>query len=296
MASLGAVGVLTTAGQLITPLTADLALPEQRGRAVATVVSGMLSGILLSRVVSGFIGDMFGWRTVLLLAAMIAASMAFLLWLRVPEEENRSRAAYGDLFRSIIRIVRSYTAVRATLVIGICAFAVFSMFWTGLTLLLSEAPFNYSLSQIGLAGIAGLAGAAAAKNAGRLHDTGLSYPAQGICLAVTLASLAAAGIGAHSILAVLATVVVLDGAIQSANFLNQLRLMSLVPNSRSSINSAFVTCNFLAGAVGSAFAGILWPMVGWSGIMLAAASLVVVALFVWTYSCKALANATASVS
>lgn len=295
LASLGAVGVFTTAGQLITPLTADLALPEQRGRAVATVVSGMLSGILLSRVLSGFIGDIFGWRAVLLLAAIIAAAMAVLLWLRIPEEDNRSRMAYGDLFSSIVRIVRSHTAVRATLVIGTCVFAVFSMFWTGLTFLLSEAPFNYSLSQIGLVGIAGLAGAVAAKNAGRLHDTGLSYPAQGICLAVTLASLAVAGIGAHSILAVLATAVFLDGAIQSINVLNQLRLMSVAPSSRSSINAAFVTCNFAGGAVGSAFAGFLWPVVGWTGIMIAAAMLVLVALFAWTWSRRAITTLMAPV-
>jgi predicted MFS family arabinose efflux permease len=43
--------------QLILPLAASLSAPEERGKVVGTIMSGLLVGILLSRTLSGFIGD-----------------------------------------------------------------------------------------------------------------------------------------------------------------------------------------------------------------------------------------------
>jgi predicted MFS family arabinose efflux permease len=47
--------------QLILPLAASLSAPEERGKVVGTIMSGLLVGILLSRTLSGFIGDTLGW-------------------------------------------------------------------------------------------------------------------------------------------------------------------------------------------------------------------------------------------
>jgi predicted MFS family arabinose efflux permease len=47
--------------QLILPL-ASLSAPEEQGKVVGTIMSGLLVGILLSRTLSGFIGDTLGWR------------------------------------------------------------------------------------------------------------------------------------------------------------------------------------------------------------------------------------------
>jgi predicted MFS family arabinose efflux permease len=171
--------------------------------------------------------------------------------------------------------------VRSTLLIGASVFAVFSMFWTGLTFLLSAAPFNYSLSQIGMVGLAGFAGAMAAKNAGKLHDRGLSVPATGWALALTLASLLMAGLGATSIAVIIVVVIVLDAAIQGVNVLNQTRLMTVDPAARSRMNSAFVVSNFIGGAIGSTLASWLWHSFGWTGLMTAAALLTCFALAVW---------------
>jgi predicted MFS family arabinose efflux permease len=51
-----AIGLAGIAMHLILPFAAKLAPPERRGHVVGTILSGLLLGILLARVVSGFVG------------------------------------------------------------------------------------------------------------------------------------------------------------------------------------------------------------------------------------------------
>lgn len=178
-------------------------------------------------------------------------------------------------------MIKAHRAVQVTLVISAAVFAVFTMFWTGLTFLLSAPPFSYSLTQIGLVGLAGLAGALAAQRAGRFHDHGWSVPATGGALLLVFASLLLAALGVHSIALILVAVVLIDVAIQTANVLNQTRVLAVDPAARSRLNAALVTNNFIGGAVGSALAGVLWTHGGWIAVTLVAALLIVVVLLVW---------------
>lgn len=275
------VGATTVGGQLLAPLAGDLARPEERGRVLGTISSGMLSGILLSRTLSGMLSDHLGWRAIFALAAMASLCMAVLLFLKLPKMAARGKQSYRTMFASMYALFRAHAAVSITLLTGALVFSVFTLFWTGLTFLLTAAPYHYSLTQIGAMGIAGLAGALMAKKAGKLHDAGLSSRATGLALFTLLASLLLAEFAPASILVIAVTVVLLDAAIQCINVLNQTRLLSLKPEARSRLNSMFVTTNFLAGAVGSALAGLLWPYGGWTTLMLFASILTVAALLIW---------------
>ncbi|MGY2896242.1 MFS transporter [Deinococcus sp. UYEF24] len=281
LASLAAVGLTTVTGQLLIPLAGDLARDDQRGSVVGTVVSGVLTGILASRTVSGLIGDALGWRAIYVFAAVITALMLVLLARALPVLPARPRVPYSQLLGSVFTAVRKYRAVQVTLLISSATFAVFTMFWTGLTFLLSAPPFSYSATGIGLVGLAGLAGAVGAQRAGQLHDRGWSVPATGAALALALAALGLAGVGARSIVAILAAVVLIDVAIQTVNVLNQTRLFAIDPAARSRLNTAFVTNNFIGGAVGSALAGLLWQRGGWSALIAGEAVLIIFALLVW---------------
>jgi len=57
-----AVGLLGSIGQDFVPIAAQLSPDEQRGRAVGTVTTGLLSGILLSRTLGGWVAESLGWR------------------------------------------------------------------------------------------------------------------------------------------------------------------------------------------------------------------------------------------
>lgn len=281
LVALALVGVTTVAGQLLIPLAGDLADPGERGRVVGTIASGVLTGILVSRTVSGLVADAFGWRTIYVVAAVAALVLAVMLRRVVPDLERRDHVRYPVLIASVFRTVAAHRTVRVTMVISATVFAVFTMFWTSLTFLLSAEPFGYSTSAIGLVGLAGLAGALAAQRVGRLHDRGLSVPVVGAALALVLVSLVVAGLGAHSIVVVLVAVVLLDVGVQATNVLNQTRLFAIDPAARSRLNTAFVTGNFIGGAVGSAVASALWDLGGWTAVTVGGAVLIGFALTVW---------------
>lgn len=147
--------------------------------------------------------------------------------------------------------------MRWTLFLGATAFGVFTMFWTALTFLLSAQPFSYSVSVIGLFGLIGLAGALAAQRAGVLHDRGWSLPATGWGWAAIVGSFVVAAFSARSVAGIIVAVVLLDIAVQGVNILNQTRLFAIAPEARSRLNTAFITCNFIGGAIGSAIASAL---------------------------------------
>lgn len=286
IASLVVLGVFSTGGQIIFPLAGDLAAPEERARVLATIASGLVSGILVSRALSGLLADLFGWRFVYGLAALVTFLMSVLLWLAVPEERRPHTLSYGQLLASLVSCVRDYPVVRLTLVFGMCSFGVFSLFWTGITFVLSAAPFHYSLSQIGLVGIAGLAGAMAAKNAGLLSEHGHATGAQGVALLFALAALALAGIFDTSIIAILIAVVVIDASLQTVSVLNQIRLMAVAPPLRSRMNSCYIAANFIGAAIGSALAGTLWTFASWPGIMIMGGLMILLSLLIWAVARK----------
>jgi predicted MFS family arabinose efflux permease len=276
-----AVGVSTVAGQLLTPLAGDLARDQERGRVVGTVVSGLLTGILVSRTLSGLIADALGWRAVFGIASVAALLVAALLYRAIPTLPPQTQLRYLALLASVGQAVRRHTAVRWTLAMGGTVFGTFTLFWTGLTFLLSSPPFDYSPAGIGLFGLAGIAGATAAQRVGPLHDRGMSLRIIGGALVLLVASFALAALGRHSLVVILIAVVMLDLAAQSVGVLNQVRMFSIPNEGRSRLNTAFVTSNFIGGAAGSALASVAWAHGGWVAVTVTGMALGLVALIVW---------------
>ncbi|WP_433061887.1 MFS transporter [Dactylosporangium sp. CS-033363] len=282
LAAITALGVTTVAGQILTPLAGDLAPEHERGRVVGTVASGILTGILASRTVSGLVAGLAGWRAIYLAAAVVMVALAAVLFRAIPPLPAKDHLRYPALIASIATVALRERAVRWTLVIAATGFASFTLFWTALTFLLSGPPFNYPVSVIGLFGLAGLAGAVAAQRAGRLHDRGWSLPATGLSWCAILLSFAIAAFAARSVLLILVAIVVLDVAMQTQAILNQARIFAVSHQARSRLNTAYVTGNFIGGALGSAAAALLWSAGGWRAITTAGLILSAFALLTWT--------------
>ncbi len=290
LAAITVLGVATVSGQLLIPLAGDLAGDARRGEVVGTVTSGILTGILVSRTLAGLVAGVAGWRAIYLAAAAVSLVLAVLLRRRIPVLPERDHLPYPALLASVGAVVRRYPAVRWSLALGATQFATFTLFWTALTFLLSAPPFSYPVTVIGLFGLVGLAGAVAAQRSGRLHDRGWSLRATGAAWVLALGAFALAGPGGGSVVLLVVAVLALDVAIQSLNILNSARLFAVSGEARSRLNTAVITTNFVAGAIGSAAAGVLWSAGGWTAVCVAGCLLCVVGLAVWAASRGPLAD------
>ncbi|WP_163143909.1 MFS transporter, partial [Arhodomonas sp. KWT] len=151
-----ATGVTAVVAQILVPFAAHLASDAERGRVVGRVMSGLLLGILLARVISGGIADAFGWRTVFALAAALMVIQALVLARLLPRERSHNRMSYGRLLLSVLTLMREEPLLRRRIFYGAMVFAAFSAFWTTMPFLLAGAPYHYNDSVIGLFGLLGV--------------------------------------------------------------------------------------------------------------------------------------------
>lgn len=159
------IGMAATMAQDIVPAAAILAPEGKQGKTVGTVMTGLLMGILLSRTVSGVVGEAFGWRVMYQLAAASIAFIGVMMWFVLPRFAIHSTLSYPALMRSMEHLWRRYPALRrAALAQGFLSIA-FSAFWSTLAVMLLER-YHLGSAVAGGFGIAGAAGALAAPLAG----------------------------------------------------------------------------------------------------------------------------------
>lgn len=275
------VGVTSVAVQVIVPFAHVLAAKGQQGRVVSTVMSGLLLGILLSRTVSGLVAELFGWRAVFLLGALLTAGIGLVLWRALPTVAPTARLRYPALLLSVLHLVRDEPVLRLRIVYGALTFSTFSVFWTSAGFLLAGEPYNWSNAAIGLFALFGVAGALAAKFAGRLADRGWARGTTGAFVLVTALSYLLIGVGELSLLALVVGVILMDLGVQGTHINNQNLIFALRPEARSRLNTAYMVCYFLSAAVGSALSAVVYASYGWVGVAVVGGAFPAAACVVW---------------
>ena len=284
--SLFSMGIVTVSGQIILPLAGDLSNDTERGHIVGIVSSGITAGILFSRFASGIIAGLWGWRAVYLIAAVLNLIMVLTIIFVLPDisRKNKLKSYKKLLFSVFTTFKRHKTLPKILLHSGLIFGLVFNIFWTSMTFLLSNDPFNYNTFQIGLVSLAGITAAIFGVGIGKLQDKGLSVPALGGFIVVILISMICGFEFYESIIAIVIIAAVFSIAVQGVSVLSQARLFNLSDDERSRLNTVFVVSNFIFGAVGSALASLLWSLGGWQYVMVGSVIISIVAFIVWIFS------------
>jgi predicted MFS family arabinose efflux permease len=284
-AAAGLVGLTAVAAQILVPFAAHLAPEGQQGRVVSTVMSGLLIGVLVSRVVAGVVSQLLGWRAVFVLGAAITAVAAVLLWRALPVHPPAATMRYPALLRSVLVLLREEPVLRWRIVYSVASNASFSVLWTSIGFMLAAPPHSLGDAAIGLFALFGVAGAVAARFAGRLADRGWAHWAVGAFLVCALLAWVPvwlggrAGVGALVALAV--GLLVFDVGAQGVHISNQTIIYALRPDAHSRLNSAYMTSFFLGGALGSGLSALVYQSHGWTGVSLLGATFPVAGLVVW---------------
>lgn len=266
-----ALGLVATLAQDIVPAAATLAPEARRGRVVGTVMTGLLLGILLSRVVSGFVAELWGWRAVFAAAAAVVLLLGLALWRALPRFTPTSRLPYGQLIASLLQLWRQYPELRrAALAQGLLSVA-FSAFWSTLALMLHAAPYQLGTSAAGAFGLAGAAGALVAPLAGRHADR--HGPARVSLIGAALTALSFAAMlfvpalsTGNALWLIGASTVGFDLGIQVSLIAHQTIVYGLNPAARSRLNAVLLACTFIGMSMGAALGNVLLAQAGWTGV------------------------------
>lgn len=276
-------GIGSVVAQIAVPFAAHLARPEERGRKVGSVVSGLMTGILLARPASSMVAHFLGWRAVFGLAALMIVVLAVGLRLALPVRRpgpTGGGAAYGALVGSLWPLFRSQPVLRRRAAYQAGMFAAFTLFWTAVPLQLGAPVFGFGQEGIAIFALAGAASVIVSPLAGWIADRGWSRAAT--CGALVLAAvgllLTAFGVGIASVVVLAAGAILLDCAVTANLVFGQRAIFMLAPDIRSRLNALYIATFFFGGALGSAAASPLYEYGGWTYVTGAGLAVLAVAL------------------
>lgn len=264
-------GLTATVAQDIVPASAALAPERSRGKTVGTVMTGLLVGILLSRVVSGVVAEYFGWRTMYMIAALAVLLITLTLWRVLPRFAPGTSVSYPRLLLSLVHLWRHHqTLRRAALAQGLLSVA-FSAFWSTLALMLSDR-FHLDSAVAGAFGLAGAAGAMAAPLAGSFADRiGPARVTQAGAALVTTSFALMFLLPMLPMPAQLALIVIctigFDLGVQATLVAHQTLVYGLAPEARSRLNALLFTVVFIGMATGAALGSLALAHWGWNGVV-----------------------------
>ncbi|MCP5281930.1 MAG: MFS transporter [Rhodoferax sp.] len=286
-----AIGLTATLAQDIVPAAAALAPDSHRGKVVGTVMTGLLLGILLSRVVSGFVAEHWGWRIMFIAASASIALVGVALWRGLPRFRPTTHLAYGALLGSLGALWRRHGALRrATLAQGLLSVG-FSAFWSTLAVMLHGAPFHLGSAAAGAFGLAGAAGALAAPLAGRVADRHGPEMVTRLGIGLVILSFAAMALApwlpASTQLGLLVVGAIgFDLGAQASLIAHQTIVYGIEPGARSRLNSVLFVGMFAGMASGAALGSLVLASWGWVAVALLAMLSAMGALLVRTWPAR----------
>lgn len=272
------IGITSVAPQIIIPYAGALAPAMQRGKVLGTVLSGLLTGILLSRSFSGLLGSVMPWQDIYLIAALLDVVMLVIAHVYMPKDpRGHQRLSYGHVLKSLPRLFITQRRLRGSSLNGFCMFGVSNVMWSTLAFYLTN-QYHLGSNVAGLLGLLGIAGVLAALYIGNLVDH--RSPRLTIGLSIWFSSLAFGlfWLIGQWLVGLIIGIVLLDLGTQFSQVSNQAIVQSLNRQESSRNNSVFMFSYFLGGSIGTMSATWAWSIAGWNGVCLVAVAFLLISL------------------
>ena len=289
MATAPSIGVLAAASlvtgicspllQNFVAITAEIAPPAERGRALGTQLTAMFSGILFARIAGGLIAAHLGWRYSYVMSAGMLLVITAVLWNRLPSTRPTSQDSYQGLLWSMWRLFRTHGAIRKAVLFHFMFGFCYGGFWA------VAAPMLAALHRVGptaagLIGIPGAAGILIARPSGRWTDRAGVKPVVLAGVVSMLAAWVVMGFGVWSIAAVVIGAILLDCGLRAAMVANQTLINTAVPDSRGRANTLFGVHVWTGNAVGAWLTSWAFAQYGWLAVCGVGMAATVIALLI----------------
>ncbi len=276
-------GFFSVSPQVFIPFVSLYAKPELREQKVGTVLSGLLVGVLMSRVLSGYVGHLWGWRSMYLIAATIMGVSALVVLRIFPRVEPTYKGSYLSLMLSLKELI-SKKALLYSIRAGF-AFGSMLGLWACIAFHMKSAPFYADSDTVALLALCGVAGAITAANAGKYIPR---YGHERMNMAGILLVICAwliLWLFGSSYAGMIAGIIVIDIGMQCIQLSNQNATMNLNPQAASRMNTIYMVIYFIGGSLGTFVCGSMWTLAGWTGTVMAGMALIGFSLLISLTTC-----------
>lgn len=276
-------GVSSIMPQLFIPMATLYSQPKNKTRNMGYVASGLITGIVSARAVSGYIGDWLGWRAMFFIVAFLMLAGLVISLRMMPQVSLSFQGTYRHLLQTVGSIFKSHPLIRLYSFRPAMTFGSMMAIWSCMAFHLAGSPFHAGSDMVGLLGLCGIAGAIAASGAGR------SVPKVGIlrmsvfggCL--QLAAWIVAWLFRDSYIGLASAIILADVGAQCMQVSNQSGSLRQLPQATNRVNTIFMTIFFIGGSLGTFFSGLGWSLAGWMGVCVVGGLFSIVSLLLSAY-------------
>ena len=277
-------GACSVIPQFFIPIAGQYSEEKHKSRNMGIVLSGLLTGILASRVVSGYVGEWLGWREMFFIAALVMILCMFLTLKIMPQIKSNYVGTYKGLMVSVFNIVKNNGRMRLYAVRAAFSFGSMMAIWSCLAFRLAQAPFFSGSEMVGTLGMCGIAGALAASGVGKLvNQWGIrKMSIYGACL--QLVAWSVAYLFGDTFMGLVVAIILVDVGLQCLQLSNQSGCIQEIPQASNRANTIFMTTYFIGGSFGTYCAGLAWTHEGWMGVCAVGAILATISLCITCFN------------
>jgi len=271
-------GFFTIAPYLLPAYASKRVAPERLGHVTATLTAGVLFGLLVARVGSGVIADVYDWHAVYWIAsvAMVAVTVA-MPWI-VPAQEapntngstgTKRGGGYFALLASVFPLIRRYPEILVSGTIQGIGFGQFIALWLGLALHLTSDAMGYGTDVVGyLAGMAALS-VLTTPRLGQLADRIGPRRARFIFGCVQMAGSALFLPFGQNLWLLMIPILFTTTVGPGMDVASRMIFLTAPAELRTRLTTIYIVLMFVGGGLGSLFGTMIYDTYGWDGTAIA---------------------------
>lgn len=249
------------------PLVGNIAPAHRKGAALSIVVSGLMLGMLIARLLSGVVSNYTDWRNIYWLSFAAQCLLVIFLFFFMPDYPSTNPDGLNYLYAmwTIVKMMFTEPLLVQACVVAFLASAVFTSFWTTLTFLLASPPYEFSSLIIGLFSLIGLVGIVCSPLYGRFvidRFVPLFSAILGQLMCMT-GVVVGTYTGTFTVAGPIIQALFADTGIQMTQIANRAAIYKINPKAMNRVNTAYMVSAFCGQLTGTAVGNRLYAEGGW---------------------------------
>ncbi|KAI1766909.1 MFS general substrate transporter [Hypoxylon sp. FL1150] len=260
------VGLLTVTPQLMFPLAVQYAPRRHRPTMISIVMSGLVFGVLVARLLSGIVTQYTSWRNVYWASFGLQVLVWIFLFFSMPDYPILSPGtSYPRILLKIVKLPFQNPDLTQNALIAFLTQGMFTSFWTTLTFQLADV-FHLSTLSIGLFALIGISPVflnpvVSRFLIARIHPHGSLIIAHlvtlvAICIGTFVGTFSIAGLVIWAFLG--------DLGMNTIIVANRVAIAHVDVNAQNAVNSVYMVHTFCGQLFGTAVGNALYASGGWT--------------------------------